>query len=226
MYLSDTTQDYRTDFPGLPNSQQYNNPFQQQALPGYLPAYTTPHTPAAGGVPLSAASGHQHVLASTESVSTEPASTESAQKPKHKSTKKPQRKSTTRKSTNRKSTNRKKGDAEHEEEHEEKDKEDKDAEKKNKGDKGVRTKERKQQDIRDRQTLSRLRDEAASRAFEMASQYVPAGAARIALQQQFDLIAELSGEADRNTEAYITWNSTRADLRLTDRAVPERKKED
>ncbi|KAH0294816.1 hypothetical protein KCU62_g295, partial [Aureobasidium sp. EXF-3399] len=125
--------DHRTDFPGLPNSQQYNNPSQEQASPGYLPMYSTPRTSAAYGVPLSAASGHQHVLTSTESVSTEPASTEPVQKSKRKST---NHKSTNHKSATRKSTNRKKGDAEHEENQEEKDKEDKDAEKKNKGDKG------------------------------------------------------------------------------------------
>lgn len=211
MNLSDKTQDYKTDFPGLPNSQQYNNPFQQQTAPGYLPAYSTLRTPAAGGVPLSAASGHQHVLASIESVSTESASTEPTQKPERKSTKKPKRKIS---------------DAEHEEEEQEKDKDDEDAGKKSKGDKGVITKERKKQDWEARKELSRIRDEAAARAFKMASQHMPDDAARIAFQQQWDFVMKLNREINDNTEAYIVWNSTRADLRLTDRAVPERKKED
>jgi len=201
--ISDTTQNYRTDFPGLPNSQQYNNPFQQQAYPGYLPAYSTPRTPAAGGVPLSAASGHQHVLASTESVSTEPASTEPTQKPKRKP-KKPVKQH---------------DGGEGEDGH-------KDAKTMNKGDKGVQTKERKKQDWEARKELSRIRDEAANRAFEMASQYIPDGAARIAFQQQWDFVMELNREIDDNTEKYLPWYSSRLSLRKGDRAVPERKKED
>lgn len=37
---------------------------------------------------------------------------------------------------------------------------------------------------------------------------------------------ELNAEIDGNTELYLPWYSTRANLRKTDRAVPERKKED
>jgi len=102
----------------------------------------------------------------------------------------------------------------------------KDAKTKNKGDKGVQTKERKKQDWEARKELSRIRDEAADRAFEMASQYILDGAARIAFQQQWDFVMELNREIDDNTEKYLPWYSTRLSLRKGDRAVPERKKKD
>lgn len=71
-----------------------------------------------------------------------------------------------------------------------------------------------------------MRDEVASRAFDMASQHFPDAAARAAFQEQWDTVMELNREIDNNTELYLPWYSTRASLRKTDRAVPERKKED
>jgi hypothetical protein len=95
-----------------------------------------------------------------------------------------------------------------------------------KGDKGVQTKNRKAQDKVDRDFLNRLRDEAASRIFDMASRHILPGAEWDAFQQQWERLMELNREIDGNTEEYITWGSTRSNLRKTDRAVPERKKED
>ena len=211
---SDTTQDPRIRFSGLPLQQSHNNPFQQEAYPGYRHTFTTPPLPAADGTPFPAAHDHQHVLASIESappepVSTNPASTEPASA---ETTKKPRQR-------------KRKRPADQQEEGEGDD-EQKDAEKNNKGDKGVITKGRKEQDKKDRETLSRLRDEAASRVFETASRHIPAGAESVAFRQQWDLVMELNAEIDGNTELYLPWYSTRANLRKTDRAVPERKKED
>jgi hypothetical protein len=113
-----------------------------------------------------------------------------------------------------------------EQEAEEDEEKDKKANKKSKAAKGVETKARKEQDRLDRKSLSRLRDEVASRAFEMASQHIPAGAERTAFEEQWDLLKVLNKEIDDNAEEYITWNGTRPNLRKSDRAVPERKQKD
>jgi len=104
--------------------------------------------------------------------------------------------------------------------------EDQEAKKKSKADKGVETKERKKQDKLDRETLIRVRDEVASKAHEIASQYVPDGAERAAFEEQWVLLEELNKEIDGNTEKYVTWVGMRPNLRKSDRAVPERKQED
>jgi hypothetical protein len=95
-----------------------------------------------------------------------------------------------------------------------------------KGDKGVQTKNRKAQDQKDRESLSRRRDEAARRIFDIASRYIPPGADRDVFEKEKERVKQMNKEIDGNTELYIPWNSTRADLRKTDRAVPERKEED
>jgi hypothetical protein len=171
-----------------------------QAYPGHQPADTLPQAPAVNGTPGSIGSVHH----------TRSASTSTAQ--------------------NSNSKKRKRHDEQQEE-----DNEDSEANKKtegskgskgSKGDKGVQTKNRKAQDKVDRDFLIRLRDEAASRIFDMASRHILAGAEWNAFQQQWERLMELNREIDGNTEEYISWGSTRSNLRKTDRAVPERKKED
>jgi hypothetical protein len=120
---------------------------------------------------------------------------------------------------------KRKGHAEQQEE----ENEDSEATKKtkgSKGEKGVQTKNRKVQDQKDRESLSRKRDEAVRRVFDIASRYIPPGADRDAYEKEAERVQRMDKEIDGNTELYIPWNSTRADLRKTDRAVPERKQED
>lgn len=208
------TQNYRNDYPGPQDPRQYNSPFQQQDHPGHRPAYTTPHFPAADGFSLPTAYDHQHVLASTVSARTEPvitgpASTEAASA---ETTKKPRQRKRERRGNQR--------------EGEEEGNRQKETKKKNKGDKGVITKGRKEQEKKDRKTLSRTRDEAAARALEMASRNIPDDEARTAFEQQWESVMGLNREIDDKTEKYIFWCSTRSNLRKTDRAVPERKQKD
>jgi hypothetical protein len=49
---------------------------------------------------------------------------------------------------------------------------------------------------------------------------------RDVFEKEKERVKRMNKEIDGNTELYIPWNSTRADLRKTGRAVPERKEED
>jgi hypothetical protein len=86
--------------------------------------------------------------------------------------------------TAQKSKSRKRRRRDEEQEAEGDEEEDKEANKKSKAVKGVETKARKEQERKDRRLLIGLRDEVASRAFEMASEYIPAGAERTAFEEQ------------------------------------------
>ncbi|KAK6003606.1 hypothetical protein QM012_009377 [Aureobasidium pullulans] len=93
---------------------------------------------------------------------------------------------------------------------------------KSKSEKGIETKKRKKQDVADRRDLSQLRDEVATRLFEMAQQHLPPNVVR-AFSEHFDMLMELNQEIDRNTESYIEWNGTRPNHRQSARAVPKRR---
>jgi hypothetical protein len=84
----------------------------------------------------------------------------------------------------------------------------------------------KAQDQKDRESLSRRRDEAARRIFDIASRYIPPGVDRDVFEKEKERVKRMNKEIDGNTELYIPWNLTRADLRKTGRAVTERKQED
>jgi hypothetical protein len=49
---------------------------------------------------------------------------------------------------------------------------------------------------------------------------------RDVFEKEKERVKRMNKEIDGNTELYIPWNLTRADLRKTGRAVPERKQED
>jgi hypothetical protein len=176
---------------------QASNMPDPRDYPGHQPAHISPQTSAVNGTPGSIAPIQQHDSAST-STSLEPISRK-----------------------------RKEHAAQQEEENEDGEATKKSkGSKSSKGDQGVQTKTRKAQDKVDRDFLIRLRDEAASRIFDMASRHILPGAEWDAFQQQWERLMELNREIDGNTEEYISWGSTRSNLRKTDRAVPERKKED